>query len=124
MLHDEIIRRPSLQGFFQTSCPFVRFTLVYRDANSISILIYRDLENIIIDYKNDMVYRYGIVFSSLGASSDDDGSESASTKLDAESTKMFNDYYSKSNKDIEVVKNSDSYVIQKIFVSRLSLIHI
>ena len=30
VLHDEIIRRPSLQGFFQTSCPFVRFTLVYR----------------------------------------------------------------------------------------------
>lgn len=88
-------------------------------ANSISILIYRDLENIIIDYKNDMVYRYGIVFSTLGASSEDGSLGSAATKLDAESTKMFNDYYNKNNKDIEVVKNSDSYVIQKVFVSRL-----
>lgn len=76
------------------------------ENRSLSILIFRDTQKIVYDFNNNTRYKQlQAIYSSIGPS-------------DIENSNMHNDYV-ESQQTASVLKKTERYIIQKVYVSRL-----
>lgn len=80
------------------------------ENKAVSILIFRDSNSVVYDFKSNQTYKYQpIIYSSIGME----------TKDSIENSNMYNDFVD-SNGRKKVIKKTDKYIICQTYVSRLS----